>query len=86
MSDPETDQDVVSSFRNLTTAVNALAAVIGPGFPLDKRETFAALIIMGLSSRLQPLHVDSLGHQNKVVKLSFALADAALRECTPKEE
>lgn len=82
MSDPSE----LEALDTLQASINRLASVIGAGFPLDKRETFAALIIMGLSSRLQPLHVDSPGHQNKVVKLSFALADAALRECSPKEE
>lgn len=74
------------ALTDIHAAVAGLANVIGQGFPLDKRETFAALVMMGLASRLQPLHVDSVAHQTKVVKLSFALADQALRECTPKEE
>lgn len=61
------------------------AAIAGlPGFPLSKRETFAALIMMGLASRLQPLHVsnnkESLAAQASVVALGFRLADLAVAE------
>ena len=54
------------------------------GWPLDKRETFAALNMMGLASRLQPIHLDSVEHQKRVVALSFKLADLALLECEKK--
>lgn len=50
------------------------------GWPLDKRETFAALNMMGLTSRLQPLQVNSAEAQALVVALSFKLADLALAE------
>jgi len=55
-----------------------------PGWPLDKRETFAALNMMGLASRLQPIHIDSGEHQKRVVMLSFKLADLAILECEKK--
>ncbi len=48
------------------------------GWPLDKRETFAAFNMMGLSSRLQPLHLESAQKQELVVDLSFRLADLAI--------
>ncbi len=51
------------------------------GWPLDKRETFAALNMMGLASRLQPVHIESADHQKRVVQLSFKLADLAMVEC-----
>lgn len=71
--------------EEIRDAVGDLEETIGAGrFPLNKRETFAAFIMMGLASRLQPLHTDSPAHQTKVVKLSFAMADQALGEC--KEE
>lgn len=54
------------------------------GWPLDKRETFAALNMMGLASRLQPLHLESANHQALVVGLSFKLADLAIAECEKK--
>lgn len=54
------------------------------GWPLDRRETFAALVIMGLASRLQPIHLDSVEHQKRVVTLSFKLADLAILACEEK--
>ncbi len=50
------------------------------GWPLDKRETLAAFNLMGLTSRLQPLHVDSKLHQEAVVQLAVKLADLAIAE------
>lgn len=50
------------------------------GWPLDKRETLAAFNLMGLTSRLQPLHVESKHHQESVVQLAVKLADMALAE------
>jgi hypothetical protein len=82
-TDPDPTLEALDEIR---AAVNGLAGVLGQGFPLDKRETFAALIMMGLASRLQPLHTDSVAHQTKVVKLSFSMADSAMRECVPEEE
>lgn len=71
-------------------AITNLAAEIGRGFPLDKRETFAALIIMGLSSRLQPLHVtnnkESAAAQASIINLGFKLADMAVAESDKKED
>ena len=86
MPNDNSPDPTIEALNDIHAAVAGIANVIGQGFPLDKRETFAALVMMGLASRLQPLHTDSVAHQTKVVKLSFALADSALRECTPKEE
>lgn len=54
-------------------------------FPLDKRECFAAFVLMGLSSRLQPIQVNNLIDKKKVVDLSFEMADMALANCAPDE-
>lgn len=54
------------------------------GWPLDQRDTFAALILMGLTSRLQPLHLDSAEHQERVVTLAFRLANFAVVESEKK--
>jgi hypothetical protein len=63
-----------------------LRSVIGGlnGWPLDKRDTFAALSLMGLTSRLQPLHLDSAEHQEKIVALAFRLANLAVVESEKK--
>jgi hypothetical protein len=65
--------------ENIRAAITAI-----PGFPLNKRETFAALIMMGLASRLQPLHItnnkESQQHQANLVSLGFKLADMAVAE------
>jgi hypothetical protein len=74
-----------------SAAINELTLTIGdnPGFPLNKRETFAAFIMMGLASRLQPLHItnnkESQQHQANLVSLGFKLADMAVAE-SDKEE
>ena len=81
MSDQAT---VAGELGEISDAVRHLADVIGQDFPLDKRETFAALIMMGLASRLQPLHVqnnkESVAAQASVVALGFRLADLAIAE------
>lgn len=78
MTDPSAELEALDA---LQSSINKLASSVGSSFPLNKRETFAAFIMMGLASRLQPLHTDSPAHQTKVVKLSFAMADQALGEC-----
>lgn len=65
--------------ESISQAVSAIK-----GWPLDKRETFAALNMMGLASRLQPVHIESADHQKRVVALSFKLADLAMIECEKK--
>lgn len=54
------------------------------GWPLDKRETFVAFNMMGLTSRLQPLQVESSEHQRLVVSLAIKLADLTVSECEKK--
>lgn len=54
------------------------------GWPLDKRETFVAFNMMGLTSRLQPMQVESLKHQELVVALAIKLADLTVAECEKK--
>lgn len=54
------------------------------GWPLDKRETFAALNMMGLTSRLQPLQLHSADQQKLIVELSFKLAAMAVEESEKK--
>lgn len=51
------------------------------GWPLDKRETFVAFNMMGLTSRLQPMQVESGEHQKLVVTLAMKLADLTIAEC-----
>jgi hypothetical protein len=43
------------------------------GWPLNKQETFAAFALMGLASRLQPLHLESGKHQTLVSDLAHKL-------------
>lgn len=49
------------------------------GWPLDKSETFAAFALMGLTSRLQPLQVNSTEHQELVVDLARKLGEMAAK-------
>lgn len=58
-------------------ALGALRGAIDniKGWPLDKRETFAAFALMGLASRLQPVHIQSVEHQKLVTDLSLSLAE-----------
>jgi hypothetical protein len=48
---------------------------------LNKRETFAAFVLMGLASRIQPIHVTKDNEQGVVVKLAFKMADLAIEQC-----
>jgi hypothetical protein len=67
------------SLESLRAAITAIK-----GWPLDKRETFAAFNMMGLTSRLQPLQLNSSEAQSLVVTLSYKLADMALAESEKK--
>ena len=60
------------SLESLRVAITNLQ-----GWPLSKRDTFAAFSLMGLTSRLQPLQVNSTEHQELVVDLAFRLGDMA---------
>lgn len=79
-----TEDDVKKIFAAAQEAHPEGMARLFMGWPLDKRETFAALNMMGLASRLQPLHLESAQHQSMVVGLSFKLADLAIAECEKK--
>jgi len=63
------------SLESLRVAITNLK-----GWPLSKRDTFAAFSLMGLTSRLQPLQVNSTEHQELVVGLAFKLGDLAAAE------
>jgi len=63
------------SLESLRVAIAGLK-----GWPLDKRETLVAFNMMGLTSRLQPLQVESSVHQQMVVALAVKLADLAILE------
>jgi hypothetical protein len=63
-------------------ALDELRAAIAAqkGWPLDERQTFAALVMMGLASRLQPLQLNDSSAQVTVVDLAFKLADMAVKK------
>lgn len=73
---PDPELEALDGLRNLIAGIK--------GWPLDKRETFAAFNMMGLSSRLQPLHLESAQKQELVVDLSFRLADLAIAKSEAK--
>ena len=54
------------------------------GWPLDKSETFAAFALMGLTSRLQPLQVNSTEQQEMVVDLALKLGEMAAKKSGTK--
>ena len=68
--------EVLEAFQAVTNGIK--------GWPLDKRETFAALNMMGLASRLQPLQLHSADQQKLIVELSFKLATMAVEESEKK--
>lgn len=78
---------LVEALEKLSSVVQMTAGTTTSrdAFPLDKRECFAAFVLMGLSSRLQPIQVNNLIDKKKVVDLSFEMADMALANCTPDE-
>ncbi len=61
--DPEQSEQLIRAIEKLK------------GWPLDKQETFAAFALMGLTSRLQPLQVQSEAQQKLVVDLSRKLGE-----------
>lgn len=67
---------------SLRAAVAQLSVAIagGAAWPLDKRETFQAFVLMGLASRLQPSSVDKLADQQRLVALSGKMADLAVAD------
>ena len=62
---------------DLHVALQGIENAIGEvyGWPLDKRETFAAFALMGLTSRLQPLQVNDSNAQALVVALAKKLGE-----------
>lgn len=80
MSSPEDPPDLVTAVTDLKDSIHALTYAVGQGWPLDKRETFAALVLMGLASRLQPLHLNDRKAAQVLAPLAFELADLAVAE------
>lgn len=74
MADPDPEQEAIETLGAVISA--AIRNV--PGWPLDKRETFAAFALMGLTSRLQPLQLDRADAQKTVIDLSFKLGSMAI--------
>lgn len=66
---------------DLTTTLTSLTAAIRsvPGWPLDKRETFTAFVLMGLASRLQPVASTKGPDQERLVELARSLGAMAAR-------
>lgn len=85
MTDPKSPEQAeaeqAAREERITSAIEKLAS-----WPLSRRETFAAFNLMGLSSRLQPVQVDSTEHQTRVVTLAFKLADMALNESDKQKQ
>ncbi len=52
-----------------------LEALSALSFPMSKRELFGAFALMGLASRLQPIHLDSTPQQQRVMELAQILGD-----------
>lgn len=71
--DPDPELEELEELDALRSEIAALS-----GWPLDKRETFAAFALMGLASRLQPLQTNSTDAQKIVVDLAFKLGDMSL--------
>ncbi len=75
ISDDEKEEMLLAA-----TSVGQAIAAVSPGWPLNKRETMAAFILMGLTSRLQPVSATSAENRQRVIDLGIDLADAALAE------
>lgn len=60
-------------------ALEGIRQAIGlAGWPLNKSETMRAFALMGLTSRLQPLQINSSEQQQLVVDLATKLGDMAV--------
>ncbi len=68
---PDPELEALDSIRSSIASIK--------GWPLDKSETFAAFALMGLTSRLQPLQVNSTEHQELVVDLARKLGEMAAK-------
>lgn len=80
MSDsPDPEEPEMTFEARITTAIEKLT-----GWPLDKSETFAAFALMGLTSRLQPLQVNSTEQQMLVVDLALKLGELAAQKSPAK--
>ena len=60
------------------------AAATAPAFPLDKRECFAAVLLMGFASRIQPISIGHTKGKQDTVALAFEMADMAVTQCETK--
>lgn len=65
----------------LLATITSMSMVKQSTGTLDKRETFAAFVLMGLASRLQPVHATKQSEQRVVVELAFKMADLAIEQC-----
>lgn len=63
------EQDLTTALVNLTAALQAAS----PTWPLDKRETFTAFALMGLTSRLQPVATGKQVDKERLVALAKEL-------------
>lgn len=79
-----TEDDVKKIFAAATEAHPDGMARLFMGWPLNKGETFAAFALMGLTSRLQPLQVNSGEHQELVVDLALKLGALAAQKSEAK--
>lgn len=66
--------------QDLLAAYDVTRQRTAGGWPLDKRETFQAFVLMGLASRLQPAAVHDSKARAGLVKLAGEMADLALAE------
>ena len=79
-SDSTEPKDMVTTITELKDSIASLTETVGRGWPLDKRETIAAMALMGLASRLQPLHLNDREARTRLAPLAFDLADLAVAE------
>jgi hypothetical protein len=64
----------------LNSIQEAISALASKGWPLNKRETYLALNLMGLTSRLQPSAATNPADQQRLVELAAKMADLAVAE------
>lgn len=62
----------------LKHAQRILDAPAASGWPLDAQGTYVAFILMGLTSRLQPVHVHDPDSRNRIMKLAQEIAADAV--------
>lgn len=70
-------RDLSGALSELTRQTALLVEAQGKKSPMGQREV-ASFILMGLASRLQPIHVNNPDDKRKVVDLAFEMAKLAL--------